>query len=151
MAVRGLGRRHRARIARTPLGLVAPVVQRMASCASDHQLWGRSELRFAYVPLLLTLYRAWTAWPRIANATLPAINGLCVAGVVAVCLLGQRRSPESFRKNARPGRCTPKLSNALASDRLSISTVVASRPQSRVRMYDTPMLCVICESTVCLN
>jgi len=58
----------------------------MASCASDHQLWGRSELRFAYLALLLTLYGAWSAWPRIANATLPAINGLCVAGVVAVCL-----------------------------------------------------------------
>lgn len=58
----------------------------MVSCVSDHKLWDRNELRFAYLGLLLTLYGAWTASPRLAHATMPAINGLCVAGVVASCL-----------------------------------------------------------------
>jgi hypothetical protein len=34
----------------------------------------------------LSLYGVWSAWPRLARATMPAINGLLLAGVAAACL-----------------------------------------------------------------
>jgi len=50
------------------------------------QLLTADHARFGYLLGLLTLYGALCAWPRFARSTLPALNGLMVAGAVAACV-----------------------------------------------------------------
>jgi hypothetical protein len=59
----------------------------VASVLLSHELLSPELVRMGYLLGLLTLYGSWTAWPRVARATLPALNGLLVAGTVVACLL----------------------------------------------------------------
>ncbi|MET0390055.1 MAG: hypothetical protein ABW321_29055, partial [Polyangiales bacterium] len=53
----------------------------------EHEVISGNVARYGYLLGLLTIYGAWTAWPKLARISMPAVNGAMVAGVAAACVL----------------------------------------------------------------
>jgi len=58
----------------------------IAQLLFSRHLLPTQHLRMGYLLGLLALYGAWAAWPRLARATIPAVNAALVAAVTALCL-----------------------------------------------------------------
>jgi hypothetical protein len=59
----------------------------IASVSYSQLLVTADRARFGYLIGLLLLYGSWAAWPRLARATMPAVNGLLVACAAIACLV----------------------------------------------------------------
>ena len=58
----------------------------IAALLYDKRLMAPETMRVGYLLAFLVVPGAWLAWPRLARATIPALNGAMVLGTVLACL-----------------------------------------------------------------